>query len=943
MIATTVYTQNTVGLPNMLHYTKLIYNGGLQNWDIKQGKNGLMYFANNEGLLCFDGVNWIAYPLPNKTIVRSLEISDDGKIYVGGQDELGYYEPNKQGILKYHDLVPSLPKGIQSFGDVWKICKLDQVVYCRTKLHIIKISHQNISSYQATKEWLYLGICNNKVYAQDKDQGLLVLDNGNWYTFINNANLPTNDEVTGVLYNNNSTIISIIKSGLFTYTAGKLITCKLNSIYQNDKIYSITNLDTNKIAIATTNNGIYIANTSGIIQQHFSTTQGLQNKNVLSVYLDKQKNIWLGLDNGIDLINYNGAIKEINPLLQNASGYASVIHNNTLYVGTTTGLYATPIEPIKDISQSKATFTQVNNANRQIWSLAVLNKQLLLGSHEGAYEVKNNIAYPIANNTGYWTYHILNNNNIPTLVAGNYNGISIFDIKLGKITLKKIIQNFTESSRYVVIDADNNIWVSHPYHGIYKLTQNSNEGYNTANYSTDKGLPSKLNNHIFKIKNKLVVATVQGIYTYNNTKDAFTNDNEYTKTIGNISIQYLKEDSAGNLWCISNKRIGVLNNSNPNTGIQYIPELTNKLLNGFEYIYPYNSENILVSGGTGMYHINYSKYTATTSTPPIIISNIHIYNTKDSILYNGSNFENNTLTNVTEIPASYKQIRFAYASPTYGITTLMNYSYQLKGYDKQWSEWSKRTEKDYTNLPAGTYTFMVKTKNNMGIESQVAQYEFIIKAPWYATTIAYIIYIIALAYIIYKIIKWQQKKFKVQQEAYQQEQQKLLYILELERNKKESEIIAIKNEQLEANINYQNSELAATAMHLVQKGELLTKLKTVVTHVQQNIENTATKNELKKIAKTLTAEDNMDKEWDNFAKHFDKVHTSFLAQLKTKHPTITPNELKLSAYLRMNLSTKEMAQLMNISVRGVEISRYRLRKKLGIESSMSLFDYLMTV
>ena len=93
--------------------------------------------------------------------------------------------------------------------------------------------------------------------------------------------------------------------------------------------------------------------------------------------------------------------------------------------------------------------------------------------------------------------------------------------------------------------------------------------------------------------------------------------------------------------------------------------------------------------------------------------------------------------------------------------------------------------------------------------------------------------------------------------------------------------------------------------------------------------------------KVLSEDEKMDKDWGNFAQHFDKVHSDFVRILKEKHPTTTPNEIKLSAYLRMNLSTKEIAQLMNISVRGIEISRYRLRKKLNLATEVSLFEYLI--
>ena len=156
-------------------------------------------------------------------------------------------------------------------------------------------------------------------------------------------------------------------------------------------------------------------------------------------------------------------------------------------------------------------------------------------------------------------------------------------------------------------------------------------------------------------------------------------------------------------------------------------------------------------------------------------------------------------------------------------------------------------------------------------------------------------------------------------------------------------MVALGNEKLEAEINFKNSELASSAMHLVKKGELISKIKGEIVHVIKGLDNPLVTAELKKMIKAVSEDDNMDKEWENFTKHFDKVQSDFFVELKEKHPSITGNELKLCAYLRMNLSTKEIAQLMNISVRGVEISRYRLRKKLQVATETSLFDYLIKI
>ena len=153
----------------------------------------------------------------------------------------------------------------------------------------------------------------------------------------------------------------------------------------------------------------------------------------------------------------------------------------------------------------------------------------------------------------------------------------------------------------------------------------------------------------------------------------------------------------------------------------------------------------------------------------------------------------------------------------------------------------------------------------------------------------------------------------------------------------------MQNEKLGVEIEYKNSELASSAMHIVKKGELLTKVKSELGSIIKKIDNEYAITELKKMVKALNEDENLDQEWEYFTKHFDKVHSDFIGKLKEKHSNISNNELKLCAYLRMNLSTKEIAQLMNISVRGVEISRYRLRKKLNLATDINLFDYLISI
>jgi len=945
-----LFSQNTIGLPDVINYSKQSYTAGLQNWDIRQDKNGIIYLANNEGLLSFDGRNWNLYALPNKTIVRSVELGADNKIYVGGQDELGYFSPAANGLLQYHSLTQFIPAKDKSFGDVWDIIAYKKDIFFRSPSKIFRFSNESVATFYPVSEWEYLGICDGRLYAHDYKTGLMTFENDAWNPLQVKSELPVNDAVTGILpIRHDSALITTLKHGLFLLSKSGItkLPSANNPLFENERIYAATAINNEWVALATSNSGVYIIDLKGNVIQQFSKTEGLQNNNVLSIFLDRQSNLWLGLDNSIDMIAYNSAIKQINPFLKNGSGYTSIIKDNRLFLGTTNGLYSVPLQQMQDLSFSKGEFLLVNNTKGQVWGLAEINNQLLLGKHEGAFVVKNNSAESISSDPGFWNFIPLSAT-FPAarIVAGNYKGLALFDYSNQQFTQSQQIPGFNESSRFVAIDKNDNIWVSQPYHGVYRISKNNDGKYITSPYTTKNGLPSTLNNHVYKIKNEVLFATEKGVFVYNPAKDQFDASPFYRKILGDQSIRYMKEDMSGNIWFIHEKKLGVIDMSGKEPFLIYLPELSNKLVSGFEFIYPVNENNIFIGGEKGFFHIDFEKYKQSIPGLAVHIGSVRISNKTDSLLFGGYFKEVNEqqlqdVKTIPEVNHDWKTIRFEFASALFGYQSNLEYSFRLKNFDETWSEWTKRTEKEYTNVPAGKYSFEVKVRNNLGKESAITSYTFKVLPPWYRSIWANILYLVLFFTGLYFLYKWQEAKFKQQEAKHEEEQKKIVYIHELELAKTESELVALRNEKLEVEVNFKNSELASSAMHLVKKGELFTKIKGELSHLMKGIENPKTIAELKKMVKTLSEDDNMDKEWENFAKHFDKVHSDFLAEQKEKYPTITPNELKLCAYLRMNLSTKEIAQLMNISVRGVEISRYRLRKKLQIPSEMSLFDYLI--
>ncbi|KAA9037602.1 transcriptional regulator [Ginsengibacter hankyongi] len=951
-LPSSLYAQNTIGLPDVVNYSKHVYGGGLQNWDIQQDNNGIIYVANNEGLLSYDGNTWHLYPLPNKTIVRSVEIDADGKIYVGGQDELGYFSPGIAGRLTYHSLTGLIPLKDKSFGDVWDIVSSDSNIFFRSPSKIFKLNKDGIITYNAPQEWSYMGLCNGRIYAHDFKTGLMCFDNNAWHPLFSHNSLSTTDPVTAIVpLGGDSSLLATLKSGLFYLSKAGIspLAGTNNDLFKNERIYAAAKVNPQWTALATTTNGVQIIDAVGNIIQSFGKTEGLQNSNVLSIFRDHQSNLWLGLDNGIDLVAYNSSIKQINPSPLGGSGYAAIIYENRLFIGTTNGLYSTALQQMKDLSFSKGDFDLVKNTKGQVWHLADIYNELLMGHHEGAFVIKDNVATSISSNPGFWNFVPLSDSNTASqFVSGYYKGLKFFNYTSGQFRESGEVANFDESSRFVAIDSENNIWVSHPYHGIYKITKGADNSFSVKKYTDKNGLPSALNNNIYKIKNAVLAATNKGIYAYNIAEDIFEPSSYYQKLLGTQSIRYLKEDPKGNIWFIHEKSLGVLDFSGTKPTIIYLPELNNKMLSGFEFIYPVNESNIFLGGEKGFFLINYEKYKEDEPKLQVQVRTVRIIDNKDSLLFGGyfASVNANQMQDVNKIPDiknNWKTIHFEFSSSLFGYQSNLEYSYKLKGFEDNWSEWKDKTEKEYTNLAAGSYTFQVKVRNNLGRESGIATFAFKILPPWYQTTGAYLIYFLLFGLAIYTIYRILRKKFILQKEKHDEEQKRLSYIHELELNKTENELVALRNEKLEADINFKNSELASSAMHLVKKGELLSKIKSELNQVMKSLENPAAAAEVKKMIKSLSDDDNIDREWESFAKHFDKVHSDFVIGLKEKHPNVSANELKLCAYLRMNLSTKEIAQLMNISVRGVEISRYRLRKKLQVPTETGLFDYLISI
>ncbi|MEP7145195.1 MAG: triple tyrosine motif-containing protein [Ferruginibacter sp.] len=951
-IVTKSFSQNTIGIPDIVNYTKNIYNAGTQNRCITQDKNEIMYFANYEGLLSFDGSYWKIYPLPNKMAIRSIAIGSDNKIYAGSQADIGYFSPATNGKLIYTSLKYLLPEKTIITG-FWETIAFGNDIFFRSRDHIIRFANNTITVYPAINAWQFLGKANNRLFAQDSKTGLLEFKKGIWQPFIREHSFPGGFLVTTMFpFGEDSTFVTTVNSGFFILSGNEIsrFEFKKTNPFKNQRILTATPISKDWLAVGTNLQGCYIIDKKGDIIQNLSRKEGLQLNNILYLFVDSHKNLWLGLDNGIDFIAINNEIKHIYPEnLNEGEGYTSLVFQNMLYVGTSNGVYQLPLTREKDISFVKGTFEAIPNTAGSSFGLTEVNDKLLLGHHDGFFKILNGNAVPIsANSETYWTFLPLDNHYPSSLiVAGTAKGLSFLKYEHNGFIVKSNLPGFIQSSQFVEIDNKNFIWVADPQRGVFKIDISDTGNPVSKIYTDVNGLPSSYNNHLFKIKNRVVVATINGVYEYNASTDKFEFSEIFKNNFGHRNIRHLKEDSTGNIWFIENKNLGVVDYSFQQPEIIYFPELDGKMVAGFEHIYPYDSKNIFVGAEKGFYHINYENYKKiNNSNIEVKINTVKAFGKSDSLLFGGYFGQVNELMaqvtgTIPRISSNWNSLHFEFSSPLYEHYNSVEFSYLLQGYDEKWSEWSKKTEKDYTNLSGGNYTFQVKAKTNLGKESKITSYIVNVLPPWYKSTIAYFFYAILFVVFNYLFYTRLKKIFLNQKKKHEEQQRNLQIKHQLELEKSEKEIIALKNEKLQSELQVKNTELASVAMHLVQKGDVLSKVKEELNRLKKTPNGEIGTDNFKKLIRVIKDEDNMDEEWQQFATHFDSVHLDFLKSLKKSYPALTPSELKLCAYLQMNLGSKDIAKHLKISVRGVSTSRYRLRKKMKVPNKTNLFDFLL--
>ena len=797
----------------LTNYTPDEYNEHPQNWDLLQDQRGLMYFANVNGVLEFDGMEWRTIELPGKTTVRSLAIDTSGRIFVGSYGELGYLSPDKTGAMQYVSLDHLIPAPHKPFYDVWEIHVLEGVVYFRTREQIFRYRAGSMTVFQnrpSGDEPLNIQAAftyREYYHVLDRQGGLYRLENDSLVQVMPANLFPEEIEAFENLGDGRLLFTVPERMYILDMKNGRVTPFSTShpDYFKQNKLYKGIEQYGRYLLAGTDLGGMVVMDRQGNFKKVIGDQQGLLTGSIYQLYIDRQQNLWVATSNGIARIEMAVPITfwdQRNGL----KGYVSDIcrYDGNLYVSSEHGIFSLDGDTLKRLSDYK----------EQCWNFYRHQtpdgaSHLLVGTHEGLFRIQEGSLRQV------WAGEVVYEAFSPKqasdkLFVALSTGVHLLEYQNGRYVSLGALQGIDHNTRTMAQDQDGVIWMGTFRNGVYGLELNEKGMVDTFRYYDQKaGFESLRNINVHNYKEDVLFTTETGIFRYEKANDRFVNDTLFMASFPQKErcVFAFDSDQQGQIWLSGlNNRKDPVAEGVPKSGgfkwsyspFQRIPEMM--VLD----IYADTGNVLWIGGSEGLFR--YQPHSMFQQTPfNTLVRKVSLDN--DSVICHGNFIEPAQGTiihrqldrDVPGISSGDNTLVFQYSASDYIVPQRIEYSYYLEGFSKKWSSWSRLNRTRFTNLPAGDYLFRVKARNIFGQTGRESTWRFEVERAWYAHPLAIIFYIFAggvLVWLLFKIYTARLKKSNrmlgqmVKERTREMEQQK-------EEIRAQSEQLAETNRELE--------------------------------------------------------------------------------------------------------------------------------------------------
>lgn len=738
-----------LGLPFIENFSPDSYDAHGQNWTIIQDKNGFLYFGNTDGyILQYDGVSWRRIPIKNSSIVRSLAMDSSGTIYVGGQNEFGYLSPDSAGTLTYRSLLDFIDSSFHSFGNIWQIHTTQKYVYFNTRNYLFRMDpNRQFQVWEAeTSFHSSFLLPKSGLYIHQMKSGLMHLVEDS-LQLIPGGEIFADDWVYVMLPSlDQSIVIGTRLQGLFIYDEHNIREFKTSAhewLIEN-QIYHGLRLHDNKFVLSTLRGGAAVLDSSWKISYVIDKKTGLLDNNIWFAFQDREGTLWFALNRGIAQVHFPDPFTFFDEKNGLEGNVQSIIRfNDRIYAATGMGVYK--LHSSED-GLSPASFYLLSGLKSQCWALENVGGELLVSSNHGIFRIQEAAFQNLTRKSAWQMVRSSRDSN--RLFLGLDDGISsLYKTREGWKD-EGDLAHFQSEARTLCEDQNGNLWVGTVYEGVYRLEFSNADDRQPGitHFDTADGLPSMRYNLVADCTDRLLFGTTHGIYYFNEQTNHFEpvtiNGQTSHYTTDTSSYTIVSTDPSCNLWFNSGhkpvfaRRNGYAYNLEVKK-YQHFPE-------GLIYtFYPEENGIVWIGGTRGIIRLDNFLAARYESDFNIFIRNVLVQGSVS--LYGGY-----PISNYSAPVLNYNQnaLRFEFAATSLLHPSSNNYEFILDGFDPFQSGWTPETKKDYTNIPEGSYEFIVRAKNVYDNISPITSFSFTILPPWYRTFWAYSGYFISFIFIL---------------------------------------------------------------------------------------------------------------------------------------------------------------------------------------------------
>lgn len=912
--------------PLVSQFDRKDFQADNQNWAVTQGCDGVMYFGNGRGLLSFDGILWHNWVIPRNKVVRSV-MSDEDRIYVGSFEEFGYFERQTDGCMSYVSLADSLDGYEMQNDEIWKILKFGEKIIFQSFTSYFIFDGESLAAFRSPIVFMFFCCHDGGIYTDTNTQGVSRLDMESGVA-VPLSDVPFGSSLIEMLPFDEEHSLAVTHSdGLFLFdgTSFERFETELDAELKYWQVNRAVISPYGDIVLGTILNGAVAIDSNGKKLWDVNTSNVLQSNTVLGMYYDREMNLWLALDTGIALVHCDRAVRYINSLSPSVGSiYAAAYSEPYLYIGTSQGLYDAHLEP--DFS-SVSDIRLQPQIHGHVWNISKFDSQIICGTNEATYELAGKRAHMICPVEGGMCMARGRIGGRDVLVQGTYTYLCIYEKVGDRWRFSHSLSDFMNPISTLQIDYTGTVWAGHLHQGLYaiRLSDDLSRIDSIERFDSLDGCNS-LPVNVYSVNNRVVFTDGTGFYTYDDIGKRIVPYRELNDNLGMFSSAY-RVCRFGNdsYWFLTPEEAAFVNFSSGGTRILDVvsyEKFDSRTVDDNQNIIPLSDSKCLFTLENSLAVYTYGIGRDEYMDIPIRFSRVTASDMEmsvDSLLP--------TESSSIRIPNKLRNLSFTLSYPCYSRINDIRFEYMLEGLDVVWHGPVSDPRIVYNYLPSGHYLLRVKARTHAGKELGEAEYRFDIAPPFYRSTVAVIFYILCGAgflSLLYYYLRRNARRKNAEIKRIQEERIRLL-----------------EREKLESELRIKSKELAATTMNVIRKNEILIRLKDELSQQKAILGSQYPNKYYNKLNSIIEQHLSSEDDWAFFQMNFDRIHENFFRNLQTRYPELTANDMRFCAYFRLNLSSKDIASLMNISLKGVEVARYRIRKKIGLASDKSLTAFMI--